>query len=99
MALTLAGWSVLFLSAQPQAVQRYLAFPGRFGRASAKITGTGKAFNSGPAGAAGVEPAQGHARTAEAHIVTSFFAVVQTRRARLFRLQTESCESCLGRQR
>jgi len=67
MALTLAGWSVLFLSAQPQAVQRYLAFPGRFGRTSAKITGTGKAFNSGPAGAAGVEPAQGHARTAEAH--------------------------------
>ena len=83
MALTLAGWSVLFLSAQPQAVQRYLAFPGRFGRTSAKITGTGKAFNSG-AGAAGVEPAQGHARTAEAHIVTSFFAVVQTRRERLF---------------
>ena len=63
MAFTLAGCSVL--SVQPQTVQGS-CLPWTPGT-SAKITGTGKAFNSGPAGAAGVEPAQGHARTAEAH--------------------------------
>ena len=88
MAFTLAGCCCCsVLSVQPQTVQRS-CLPRTLGT-SAKITATvfekkklqQLARRSTAVCRRGrVEPTQGHARTSEAHVVTSFFAVVQTHR-------------------